>query len=158
MGRGLGWVTHRGPCQPRPRWDSVRPQGFHHPLSLPGSRQVGLGEPLEQQRLQATLQWLLPPPPSTRPHRGAGALTLNTSLTACISSGPTPSPGSMVTWNVPSDFAFSDCAESRDHSELLLRPSAQTGPRAREQRTTARLLAPQRTPAPTAWLRVTKIY
>ena len=23
MGRGLGWVTHRGPCQPLPCWDSV---------------------------------------------------------------------------------------------------------------------------------------
>jgi len=23
LGRGLGWVTHRGLCQPRPCWDSV---------------------------------------------------------------------------------------------------------------------------------------
>ena len=27
MGRGLGWVTHRGPCQPRPFCDSVNTEG-----------------------------------------------------------------------------------------------------------------------------------
>ena len=51
---------------------------------------------------------------------------MNTSLTACMSSGPTPSPGSMVTWNVLSDFAFSDCAESKEESDFLLHPRAQS--------------------------------
>lgn len=75
---------------------------------------------MDQQHLRAILQLLFLPSPSTLSHRGAEAITLNTSFTACMSSGPTPSPGSMVTWNVLSDFAFSDCRESKEESELLL--------------------------------------
>lgn len=36
-------------------------------------------------------------------------LTLNTSLTACMSSGPTPSPGNMVTGKAPSTVTSSAC-------------------------------------------------
>lgn len=61
---------------------------------------------------------ILPPtiPRSLAPSRGAaspGGLTLNTSLTACISSGPTPSPGSMVTGKAPSTFTSSACERAR---------------------------------------------
>lgn len=41
-----------------------------------------------------------------------GGRTLKTSLTACMSSGPTPSPGSIVTWNVPSALALWDCGHT----------------------------------------------
>ena len=40
-------------------------------------------------------------------------LTLNTSLTACISSGPTPSPGSIVTGKAPSTLTSSPCGQGQ---------------------------------------------
>ena len=35
MGRGLGWVTPRGPFQPLPCWDSVKPKDQHEPAACP---------------------------------------------------------------------------------------------------------------------------
>jgi len=37
LGRGLGWVTHRGPCQPRPFCDSVSRDGCSHSRWLHGN-------------------------------------------------------------------------------------------------------------------------
>lgn len=79
----------------------AKPRGSQTPAARRCS--PGAGSQLSQQ---------LPPPVPVPP---GAALTLNTSLTACISSGPTPSPGSMVTWKVPSGLVFSGCRESRGH-------------------------------------------
>lgn len=60
-------------------------------------------------------------------------VTLKTSLTACMSSGPTPSPGSMVTWKVLSDLAFSVCVRAK-HSQTRCAPEpGRAGPPPRRQ-------------------------
>ena len=45
MGKGLGWVTHRGPCQPRTFCDSVKGaeegKGFHYLQFIISTRDDG---------------------------------------------------------------------------------------------------------------------
>lgn len=56
------------------------------------------------------------------------SLTLNTSLTACMSSGPTPSPGNMVTGKAPSTFTSSACEwDQRRWSRGRSRSQRETG-------------------------------
>jgi len=59
LGRGLGWVTHRGPCQPLPCWDSVILG-----LALAGDRPHGRGA-ANGVGGRAAHQWVLPLSPGS---------------------------------------------------------------------------------------------
>ena len=85
MGRGLGWVTHRGPCQPLPCWDCSLLPGSHPQQSLQSCCQVpfplldpsSFAHPSEHLRLGRAPTFPLltrdpaagPPPPAVQPPR-----------------------------------------------------------------------------------------